>query len=190
MKLISNYILLISMLWVACAGAANTAYIHVDVSAAGVVPSGPEPVYDQMLLDDTGPTGLPQFKALVESQNHTITQHYDQRMILSETLLAGLDVLIFDLHQKIGNASERASLDSWLRAGGSMFIYSDSASGGLFSVVSAQNSVGQTGTNNLIRQYGMQVTVDQANGTKVFRAGRSPITSLMAGRPELEGVSP
>ncbi|MFT5136253.1 MAG: hypothetical protein ACI9XU_001070 [Arenicella sp.] len=38
----------------------------------------------------------------------------------------------------------------------------------------------------------MQVTVDQANGTKAFRAGPSPITSLMAGRPELEGegVSP
>jgi hypothetical protein len=106
--------------------------------------------------------------------------------------LAGLDVVIFGLHQKIWSASEKASLDSWLRAGGGVFIYSDSASGGLFSKVGAQNSVGDTVTNNLISQYGMQVTVDQANGNKAFRAGPSPKISLMAGRPELEGegVSP
>ena len=39
-------------------GAADIAYIHGDVSAAGVVPSGPEPAYNQTLLDDTGRTGL------------------------------------------------------------------------------------------------------------------------------------
>lgn len=125
------------MLWVTSVDAADIAYIHGDVSAAGVVPSGPEPAYDQMLLDDTGRTGLSQFKALVESQSHNITQHYDQQTILSEAFLAGLDVVIFGLHQKIWSAAEKASLDSWLRAGGGIFIYSDSASGGLFSVVGA-----------------------------------------------------
>ena len=192
MKIDGYHILLVSMLWVASVGAADIAYIHGDVSAAGIVPSGPEPAYDQMLLGDTGRTGLSQFKTLVESQGHSVSQYYDRQTTLNESFFAGLDVVIFGLHQNIWSASEKASLDSWLRAGGGMLIYSDSASGGLYSVVGAQNPVGQTVTNNLISQYGMQVTVDQANGTKAFRAGPSPINGLMADRPALEGegVSP
>lgn len=192
MKIVGRYIFLLGMLAAACVNAADIAYIHGDVSAAGAVPSGSESAYDQMLLGDTGRTGLSQFKALLESQGHNITEHYDQQTSLNENFFAGLDVVIFGLHQKLWNASEKTSLDGWLRAGGGMLIYSDSASGGLYSVVGAQNSVGQTVTNNLISQYGMQVTVDQANGTKAFRSGPFPSNELMVGRPELEGegVSP
>ena len=87
MRIYSYHLLLVSILWVTCTSAADIAYIHGDVSAAGIVPSGPESAYDQMLLGDAGRTGLSQFKALVESQGHTISQYYDQQTILNESFL-------------------------------------------------------------------------------------------------------
>lgn len=56
--------------------AGDIAYIYGDVAADGTVPSGSAEPYDQMLLSDDGDTGLSQFKVLVESQGHTITQYY------------------------------------------------------------------------------------------------------------------
>ena len=172
--------------------AANVAYIYGDVAANGVTPSGNAEPYDQMLLTDNGDTGLSQFKTLVESQGHTITQYYDQTTELTDNFLNSFDVIIFGLHQKLWSSAEKNRLDLWIRNGGGVFIYSDSASGGRFSIVGAQNSVGQTVTNNLSARYGMEVTVDQANGVKAYRANPSPVNTLMSGRPILEGegVSP
>lgn len=119
-------------------------------------------------------------------------QYYDQATSLTNSFLNSVDVIIFGLHQKIWSSVEKDRLDVWLRNGGGMFIYSDSASGGRFSIVGAQNSVGQTVTNNLIAQYGMEVTVDQAAGTTAYRSSPSPANALMSGLPILEGegVSP
>ncbi|MEO0793640.1 MAG: malectin domain-containing carbohydrate-binding protein [Verrucomicrobiota bacterium] len=168
------------------------AYIHGDVAPDGTVPSGPANPYDQMLLTDSGNTGMSLFKAMVEAEGYIINQYYDQNTTLNASFLNQFDVVIFGLHQKIWSASEKSALDTWIRAGGGMLIYSDSASGGFFQSVGAQNPVGQTVTNNLISTYGMQVTVDQANGTKAYRSGPSPTHPIVAGRPifEGEGVSP
>ena len=54
-----------------------------------------------------------------------------------------------------------------------MLIYSDSASGGWFREVGVRNRVGQSVTNNLIRQYGMEVTVDNTGGTEGLTAARA-----------------
>ncbi len=171
--------------------AANIGYIHGDVAADGTVPSGAAEPYDQMLLTDTGNTGLSMFKTLVESQGHLISQHYDQQTTLSEEFLCGKDVLVFGLHQKLWSEPEKIALDNWLREGGGLFIYSDSASGGSFRDVGAQNTVGQSVTNNLIAQYGMQVTVDQADGTTFSTAfDDASIDALQGLELEGEGVSP
>ncbi|MEM7561426.1 MAG: hypothetical protein AAF353_00110 [Pseudomonadota bacterium] len=172
------------------ANAANVLYIHGDVAADGTVPSGSAAPYDQMLLDDTGSTGLSQFRTMVQSQGHSIIQRYDRTTTLTAGLLAGYSVVIFGLHQKSWSGSERSALDSWLRNGGGMLIYSDSASGGRFNIVGAQNTVGQTVTNNLIAPYGLQVTVDQADGVRTMPSSSShPIVS--GGLTlEGEGVSP
>ncbi len=145
-----------------------------------------------MLLTDTDSTGLSEFKNLVENEGLSITQHYDRNTVLDAAFLAQYQVVIFGLHQKIWSAPEKLALDSWLRAGGGMLIYSDSASGGRFNIVGAQNNVGQRATNNLISRYGMEVTVDQANGVKAFRAGPGAVHPIVTGRPVLEGegVSP
>ena len=170
--------------------AASIAYIHGDVGEDGSTPSIEEP-YDQMLIDDAGSTGLTMFRDLVESEGHVISQYYDVETELTETLLEEFDVIVFGLHQKIWSNAEKTALDDWLNAGGGMFIYSDSASGGFHRVVGAQNSVGQTVTNNLITQYGMQVTVDQANGVKKTTVVTTPFDILTGGMIlEGEGVSP
>ncbi len=176
----------------ATAFAASVLYVHGDVAGDGTVPSGNQQPFDQMLLTDTGSKGLSEFADLVRSQGHTISQRYDQQTTINDGFLSGVDVLIFGLHQKQWSDAEKESLHNWLNAGGGMLIYSDSASGGSFSSVGAQNSVGQSVTNNLIERYGMQVTVDQANGTKSFRSGPNIPHPLMNDRPELEGegVSP
>jgi len=183
--------LLVLMAAVPVLRAANVAYIYGDVAANGDVPSGAAEPYDQMLLDDSGRTGLTQFKALVESQGHTISQFYDQQTNLNSAFLADKDVVIFGLHQKIWSRDEKAALNTWLQAGGGMFIYSDSASGGRFNLVGAQNPVGQNVTNNLIAAYGMQVTVDQADGTTGHTAtSNASIIALRDRTLEGEGVSP
>ncbi len=185
--------LLILLLVTASANAENIVYIYGDVAADGSVPSGPdkEP-YDQMLLTDTGNTGLSQFRDMVISQGHTISQRYDQTLSMTAGFLANVDVIIFGLHQKIWSIAEKAALDTWLRGGGGILIYSDSAAGGRFSIVGAQNPVGQNVVRNLMLNYGIQVTVDQANGTKAVRASPNNGFSLMTDRPILEGegVSP
>ena len=170
------------------------AYIYGDVAADGAVPSGSDSPFHQMLLTDPGNRGLSIFKSMVETEGHTIQQFYDQDTSLNAAFLDQFDVIIFSLHQKIWSSSEKNALDTWLQAGGGMLIYSDSASGGWWKIVDegAQNAVGQTVTNNLISQYGMQVTVDQANGIKAVRAGSDSTHPLVSDRIVLEGegVSP
>ncbi|CAA6679344.1 MULTISPECIES: PKD domain-containing protein [unclassified Lentimonas] len=170
----------------------RVAYIHGDVSEGGAVPSGSEAPFNQMLLSDTGNEGLSAFEDLVQEQALRIDAYYDQDTTLDASFLNQFDVVIFGLHQKIWSASEKAALDAWLRAGGGMLIYSDSASGGRFNIVGAQNPVGQTVVNNLISDYGMQVTVDQANGVRAYRAGSEQNYPIVWDQAVLEGegVSP
>lgn len=174
--------------------AASIAYIHGRVASNGtVLAEGVGSPFDQMLITDSGDTGLSQFQSLVESQGHSINQFRDSQTDLNAAFLNSYDVVIFGLHQKIWSSAEKTALDRWIRAGGGMFIYSDSASGGSFREVTgrAQNTIGQTVTNNLIAQYGMQVTVDQADGTTAQTANDNTSISGVNGLSlEGEGVSP
>ncbi|MDX1679881.1 MAG: malectin domain-containing carbohydrate-binding protein, partial [Akkermansiaceae bacterium] len=170
----------------------SIAYIHGDVSEDGSIPSGSDPAYDQMLLTDSGPTGLSEFKAMVEAEGYTITQHYDAETTLNAEFLNQFDVIVFGLHQKLWSAAEKTALDAWLREGGGALFYSDSAAGGKWSIVGAQNPVGQSAVNNVISAYGMEVLVDQADGVKAYRSGPDATHPVVFDRPILEGegVSP
>ena len=178
--------------------AGNIAYIHGDVSNCGATPSSAEQdpscdatPFDQMLLTDSGDTGLSQFASLVNGQGHSINQFYDVDTTLDSDFFAGLDVVIFSLHQKLWSSTERAALVTWLNDGGGMLIYSDSASGGRFNRVGAQNPVGQNVTNNLLQDFDLQVMVDQANGVRRVEANTNTSIAGIDGLViEGEGVSP
>lgn len=180
------------LLFLASADAASIAYIHGRVANDGtILDEGVGEPYDQMLITDTGRTGLSSFRTLVESQGHTIEQFRDQGLNLSAAFVDQFDVIIFGLHQRIWSSEGKEILDQWLQAGGGIFIYSDSASGGFFQEVGAQNPVGQSVINNLIATYGMQVTVDQADGTTPQTANQNTSISGINGLIlEGEGGSP
>ena len=187
-RLLSVYLLV--SCFVTIVSAQNIAYIHGDVSEAGAIPSGAAEPYDQMLIADTGDLGCSEFGQLVEASGYTIADYYDEAVTLNAAFLNQFDAIVFGLHQKIWSDAERSALDTWLRAGGGALFYSDSAAGGIFSIVGAANSVGQTAVNNVISAYGMEVTLDQAGGVRSFLATSShPVVDgplIFEG----EGVSP
>lgn len=172
--------------------AKNVAYIYGDVSADGDMPSGAEAAYDQMLLNDNGSKGLTTFQTMVESQAYDISAYYDAETTLTKEFLRGFDVIIFGLHQKMWSEVEKDHLRDWLNAGGGMMIYSDSASGGRFNLVGINNPVGRDVTNNLIAEYGIEVTVDLGGGTRSYRADAGLGNPIVWDQPvfEGEGVSP
>ncbi|MGJ8726573.1 MAG: malectin domain-containing carbohydrate-binding protein [Roseibacillus sp.] len=175
-------------------GAKSVAYIYGDVAGNGDVPSGQNAPYDQMLLTDTGDTGLSQFKSLVEAQGYSISQHYDQATTLNAGFLASFDVVIFGLHQKIWSVGEQAALDDWIKAGGGILMYSDSAAGGFFGSpgVGIKNQTGQAAVNSILANYGMEVAVDQAGGTRAYEPDADSSNPIIWDQPvfEGEGVSP
>lgn len=171
----------------------DVAYIYGDVSEDGDTPSVlPETPYEQMLLTDTGDLGLSSFKSMVEAQGYTINQYYAGNVTLDAAFLNQYDVVIFGLHQKIWSATEKTALDTWLQAGGGMLIYSDAGAGGYGKLVGNDNSVGQSVVNNLISDYGMEVTLDLANGVRSFQADAVDAHPIVSGSliMEGEGVSP
>lgn len=172
--------------------AKDVAYIYGDVAPDGTVPSGSVEPYDQMLLSNTGKAGCSQFRDMVISQGYTITAHYDVGVTLDAAFLAQYDVIVFGLHQRLWSNIEKLALDHWLRAGGGILIYSDSASGGLHSLVGIHNDIGQSVVNNLISQYGLEVTVDQGGGTRSYVPDEGSSNSIIWDAPEFEGegVSP
>jgi len=164
----------------------RVAYIHGDVGADGSVPSSGAP-YHQMLLTDTGNLGMSQFRDMVEAEGYRIDQFYDQDITLDATFLEPFDVIVFGLHQKIWTAAETNALDAWIRGGGGILLYSDSASGGSFAQVGVGNPVGQNVFNNLVGNYGLEVTVDQAGGVRAYVPDASATHPIVIGQPELEG---
>ena len=184
-------ILTASIAWTSPALAGNVAYIYGGTTESGDLTSSDASAYHRMRLFDTGSTGLSLFKQQTE-ERHNLTEYYDQTTNLTSLFLNQFDVVIFGLHQKIWSSQEKAALDTWLKAGGGMMIYSDSASGGKYNAegVGPQNPVGQGVTNNLLTDYGMQVTVDQAHGVRTQTSNNNhPIVSGQV-TLEGEGVSP
>lgn len=170
----------------------NIAYIHGDIAADGTIPSGTADPYDQMLLTDSGNNGCSQFKAMVEAEGYTISQHYDQTTTLDAAFLDAFDAIVFGLHQKIWSGPEKSALDTWIRAGGGILMYSDSAAGGKYNVVGINNPTGQNAVNNILSTYGMEVTVDQGGGTRSYYPDALSPNPIIWDQPvfEGEGVSP
>ena len=172
--------------------AQNFAYIYGDVLASGDIPSDGDAPYHQMRLSDTGNRGCSMFQEMVEGEGYTISEHYDQSTILNSAFLDGFDVIVFGLHQKIWSPVEKADLDSWIRGGGGIMMYSDSAAGGHYAQVGIGNTTGQSAVNNVLSAYGMEVTVDVGQGTRAYTSIDDESHPLTQGSLEFEGegISP
>lgn len=133
------------------AGAKEVAYVYGHISAAGVVDGNPP--FHQMLLTDTGDRGCSEFKAVVEGEGYSISSYRDTSITLDAAFLEPLNVIVFSLHQKVWTAPEKAALDAWIRDGGGILMYSDSAAGGSWQQVGIQNQRGQTAVNSILTAY-------------------------------------
>ena len=176
----------------------SIAYIHGNVAPDGTFasevqpPDTPAAPYDQMLLNDTGNTGLSTFKAIIEGEGYTVSQHYDAETTLNAAFLNQFDVILFGLHQVVWSLAEQSALDAWIRNGGGILMYSDSAAGGFYKTVGIRNATGKTSVNSILHNYGMEVTVDQGQGTRSYRANSGSSNPIIWDQLILEGegVSP
>jgi len=182
--------LLIVVVGAQAAAATTVAYIHGNVGSDGAIPASGKP-FHQMLLSDDGDMGLSTFKALVEAEGFNIDQFYDAETTLTSDFLQNIDVIVFGLHQKIWSVEEKAALNSWLREGGGILIYNDSAAGGHHKNVGLRNLVGQKAINTLLSGSGMQVATDQGGGTRSYFPPKTDAHPMVSGLIlEGEGVSP
>ena len=179
--------------------AAKIAYIHGNIDASAHLLGDIDyqaPPFHQMLLNSTHKrTGCSKFKAMVQGEGHTITQHYDQEITMNASWLNKFDVVIFSLHQKIWSTAEKAALATWINTGGGILIYSDGAAGGQTAGGDGDVTVGQTVVNNILSEYGMQVLQDQGGGQRSYQPEESDphsdhpiVEGLLV--VEGEGVSP
>ncbi len=175
--------------------------LYGDVSKQGYIPSSGDPSfptpYHQMLWTDTSNDGFSGIAAYITGSPdasgnwYQVSQAYDQTFNPS-TDLAGVDVVFFCSTQRAWSASHISDFVSFVSGGGGFVFLSDSALGGEWWRVGAQNTVGQSARNPLIQNFGMQVYVDQASGIKTINLNQS--SSLAKGESGLqfrgEGVSP
>ncbi|MEM1165756.1 MAG: DUF5060 domain-containing protein [Planctomycetota bacterium] len=132
------------------------------------------PAIHQMKLDDTGNLGMSQFaEAIEELPGVTITQApafledpASESPALTPAFLDQYEVLILGSNNKRFSADEADAVNAWVRGGGGLVAWSDSAFGGPFQNGGINNTVGRDSNNDLTAQFGMFFLRD--NGAGVF----------------------
>lgn len=146
------------------AEAPKVLYLYGDVAADGTVPSGDQEPFHQMRLDDTGPRGMSGFAEAIREVGFQIGEAYDADVVLTPGFLDSVDVLILGSNQRRFTADEAEALDNWVRAGGGLLGWSDSAFGGHWQQVGVDNDPGRLSNNDLMVQFGMYFMTDNGAG--------------------------
>jgi hypothetical protein len=138
-------------------------YLYGLVDASGDRPgeagySG-EP-FHAMRLDDPSPLGFSSFAEAIRELGYTVQQAYDRQVTLDERTLAEVDVLILGSNNRLFTEAEAEALERWVRSGGGLIAWSDSAMGGDHSKVGLGNPVGRDSNNSLTERFGMHFLVD------------------------------
>ncbi|MGF1679593.1 MAG: hypothetical protein ACFCUX_10425 [Candidatus Methylacidiphilales bacterium] len=107
---------------------------------------------------------MSQFKAAIEETGLTIDEAYDVEVRLTPEFLAKHRVLILGSNQRRFTPDEASALDRWVRDGGGLVAWSDSAFGGEHSKVGMGNTKGLESNNDLTLQFGMRFLRDNGAG--------------------------
>jgi len=156
--------LLISLVVFVALNAQNVVYVYGDVAADGTVPSGSEEPFHQMRLNDDGDLGMSSFKEALEAVGCTISEVYDQDIVINSKFLKTVDVLILGSNQRVFTAAEAKSLKRWVENGGGVIGWSDSGFGGDYREVGVDNVTGRVSNNSLMAQFGMYFLTDNGAG--------------------------
>ena len=139
-------------------------YLFGDVAADGTVPSGDQEPFHQMLINDTGARGMSGFAEAIRELGFQIVEAYDADVVLTPEFLAPVDVLILGSNQRRFTSAEAEALDNWVRSGGGLLAWSDSAFGGHWQQVGVDNDQGRLSNNDLTVQFGMYFMTDNGAG--------------------------
>lgn len=151
------------------AEAPKVLYLYGDVAADGTVPSGAQEPFHQMRLNDTGARGLSGFAEAIRELGFQIDEAYDADVVLTPEFLATIDVLILGSNQRRFTKAEAEALDNWVRSGGGLLGWSDSAFGGHWKQVGVDNDPGRLSNNDLTVQFGMYFMTDNGAGNYLIR---------------------
>ncbi len=157
-------LLAISLICFLAVDAQNIVYVYGDVAADGTVPSGIEKPFHQMRLNDEGDLGMSGFKKALEAVGFTVSEVYDQEIVINAEFLKSIDVLILGSNQRVFIEAEAKSLKRWVKKGGGVITWSDSGFGGEYSIVGVDNEVGRISDNVLMEQFGMYFLTDNGAG--------------------------
>lgn len=152
-------------------------YLYGSVSANGTIPAPAGQEFHPMRLNDTGNLGMSGFKAAIESGalikasgvNFRISEAYDAATTLNTALLSQYDVLILGSNNKMFSHAERDAVGDWVKAGGGLIAWSDSAFGGNWQQVGVGNPVGRNSNNTLTTQFGMFFMRDNGAGNYAIK---------------------
>lgn len=157
-------LLAISLICFLAVDAQNIVYVYGDVAADGTVPSGSKKPFHQMRLNDEGALGMSGFKKALEAVGCTVSEVYDQEIVINTEFLKSIDVLILGSNQRVFIEAEAKSLKRWVKKGGGVITWSDSGFGGEYSIVGVDNEVGRISDNVLMKQFGMYFLTDNGAG--------------------------
>lgn len=119
---------------------------------------------DDMRLNDTGSEGLSSFAAAVNALSGYSISEMDADVFDPSTDLSGIDVLITGSCNRVFNSTEEGHIDTWVRAGGGIIGYSDSAMGNSGGY---QNQFGQASRHSMgFPGWGWEVFVDQVDNVQ------------------------
>jgi len=149
--------------------AQNVVYVYGDVSAYGDIPSGNQPAFHQMRLNDTGRYGMSEFKKAIEDTGLKITEVYDAETTFNKNFLKNIDVLILASNQKQFSEIEIKAIKQWVEKGGGLIAWSDSAFGGHYKHVGLDNTSGRDSDNLITTQFGLYFLTDNGGGNYLIK---------------------
>ncbi len=139
-------------------------YLYGDVAADGTIPSGDAEPFHQMRLNDEDRRGMSGFAEAIREVGFQIDEAYDAAIELNAEFLDGVDVLILGSNQRRFSEAEADAVEAWVRAGGGLLAWSDSAFGGHFGKVGLGNESGRLSDNDLTERFGMYFMTDNGAG--------------------------
>lgn len=154
----------LTLLCPALLSAQTVLYLYGDVSAKGDIPSGNKPAFHPMRLNDTGGLGLSGFRDALQAVQLDIHEAYDQDTPLTPERLSTLDVLILASNQRLFTPEETTAVGEWIKQGGGLVAWSDSAFGGDFRNVGLDNTTGRDSDNLITEQFGLHFLTDNGAG--------------------------
>ncbi|WP_396601520.1 hypothetical protein [Algibacter sp. R77976] len=144
--------------------AQNIVYVYGDVSEKGIIPSGENSPFHQMRLIDKGRYGMSQFKEAIQETGLNISEVYDAATTFNASFLKDVDVLILGSNQKKFSKTEIESVHTWVKQGGGLIAWSDSAFGGHYKHVGVDNTLGRESDNQITEAFGMHFLTDNGAG--------------------------